>query len=148
MNAIGNRHIGANVRLMIVNNGCGAEFHIHPNMAANMRMGDRTYEFTSAGGHFGQKSKALIRHYAEDLGFIYMSASTKEEYLKKMGDFITPHRTDKPIVFEIFTQTEDESKANEIMRNLEESAGFVMKGLAKGILGTKNVEKVKRIMGK
>ena len=77
MNVIGNRHVGNNVRIMLINNGRGTEFRLY-NHPAN-RFGNDADPYMAAAGHFGSKSHRLIKHYAEDLGYEYMSASDKEE---------------------------------------------------------------------
>ena len=79
MNALGNRHVGNNIRLMVVNNGRGTEFRNYNHPAA--RFGESADAYMAAYGHYGKKSHDLMRHYAEDLGFEYMCAETKEEYL-------------------------------------------------------------------
>ena len=54
---------------------------------------------------------AILKHYAEDLGFEYLSASNKEEFLMNVDRFTTPEHLSKPLLFEVFTNSEDESKA-------------------------------------
>ena len=75
MNALGNRHLGKNIRIMLVNNGLGEEFKTFFNHC--YQWGEETNKFVAAEGHFGKKSPVLVRHYAEDLGFEYLSASNK-----------------------------------------------------------------------
>ena len=62
-------------------------------------------------------SPMLVKSMAEALGYEYMSASDKDEFTKVYERFVTPKLTDKPMIFEVFTNTEDESSALEIMRN-------------------------------
>ena len=76
MNVLGNRHVGNNVRLMLINNGCGAEFRLSVHLCEK-NFGDEAAPFMAAAGHFGNKSPQLIKHYAEDLGYEYLSASNK-----------------------------------------------------------------------
>lgn len=42
--------------------------------------GDDTDKFIAAKGHFGNQSKTLVRSYAENLGFEYLTASNKDEF--------------------------------------------------------------------
>lgn len=109
MNALGNRHIGRNIRILLVNNGKGTEFRNfnHPASAFE-RDADC---FMAADGHYGNKSSTLVRHYAEDLGFKYYSASTKEEYLKVKDEFFQSESAAYPMLLEVFTNSQDESKA-------------------------------------
>ena len=102
----------------------------------------------AATGHFGNKSHQLVKHYAEDLGYEYMSASSKEEYLTHVGRFLTPELTDKPMLFEIFTDSADESKALELMNHLEMSPEGAAKDMAKKILGPSGVQTLKKILKK
>lgn len=145
LNSIGNRHVGRNVRIMIVNNGLGVEFRINSCSA----LGTDVDEFVAAGGHFGHKSQNLLKHMAEDLGYKYLSASNKEEFLKVLPEFTTADIGDKPIIFELFVRPEDDKEAIRLMSNIETDAGNllregVMSGLRSvfGNVGVKNVKKI------
>ena len=109
MNVMGNHHVGRNVRIMLVNNGRGTEFRNYNHMA-NM-FGADADAYMAAAGHYGNKSKDLVKHYAEDLGFEYMSASSKDEFNSAYQRFVMADMTDKPMLFEVFTDSRDESDA-------------------------------------
>lgn len=109
MNVMGNRYVGCNVRIMLVNNGRGTEFRNYNHMA-NM-FGADADAYMAAAGHYGNQSKDLVKHYAEDLGFEYMSASSKDEFNSVYQRFVTADVTDKPMLFEVFTDSKDESDA-------------------------------------
>ena len=109
MNVMGNHHVGCNVRIMLVNNGRGTEFRNYNHMA-NM-FGTDADAYMAAAGHYGNKSKDLVKHYAEDLGFEYMSASSKDEFNSAYQRFVMADMTDKPMLFEVFTDSRDESDA-------------------------------------
>lgn len=146
MNALGNRHIGNNVRIMLVNNGLGEEFktffnHCYP-------WGAETNKFVAAEGHFGKKSPLLVKHYAEDLGFEYMCASNKDEFEKVYRHFVEPSITEKPMFFELFTTDEDEDEALYRMMNKYVTALGGAKTLAKQVLGEKGTKFVKELLGK
>ena len=79
LNVLGNRHVGKNVRIMLINNGRGTEFHNSDHPAS--KFGAEGDPYIAAAGHYGNKSPELVKHYAQDLGYEYMTASTKEEYL-------------------------------------------------------------------
>lgn len=111
MNVMGNHHVGRNVRIMLVNNGRGTEFRNYNHMA-NM-FGADADAYMAAAGHYGNKSKDLVKHYAEDLGFEYMSASSKKEFNSVYQRFVTADMTDKPMLFEVFIDSKDESDALE-----------------------------------
>jgi 2-succinyl-5-enolpyruvyl-6-hydroxy-3-cyclohexene-1-carboxylate synthase len=117
MNSIGNRHVGKNLRLLIVNNGCGVEFKKTYAMSYRL-LGEDVDPYVAAKGHFGHKSRNLVRHYAEDLGFEYITASNKEEFLSNITHF-TKESFNTPIVFEVFVNDSDEAKALNIIHNRE-----------------------------
>lgn len=144
MNSIGNRHVGKNLRLMVVNNGRGTEFrnYGHP---CNM-FGEEADLYMAAAGHYGDQSPVLLKHYAEDLGFTYLSARSKDEFITACPQFVDPEIGDKPIVFEVFTDYCDESKALEIISNLEKSATGEVKDVVKKILGEKGTSAAKKIL--
>lgn len=146
MNVVGNRHVGPNVRLLLVNNGKGTEFRNfnHPGAA----FGDEADLYIAAAGHYGNKSRALIRHYAEDLGWEYLSATTKEEYLAALDRFLAPGVGERPVLLEAFTTNEDESDALHTMMTLTTSAAGMAKNAVKGILGQKGVDFIKKTIMK
>lgn len=109
LNSICNRHVSNNIRIMVVNNGHGTEFSNYDHPAS--KMGNDVDRFVAAGGHNGCKSGVLLKHYAEDLGFKYISASNKEEFESVCKKFIAPVIGQQPILFEVFTNPEDESVA-------------------------------------
>lgn len=150
MNVLGNRHVTANIRILLVNNGKGTEFRNYTHFAS--KFGDEADEFIAAGGHYGDKSSVLVKHYAEDLGFVYLSANTKKEYLENLEFFCKPEIGDQPILFEVFTNNEDEDSALNIMRNLGTTKTGYIKKAAKNVvkeaLGQKGVEKFKKIIRK
>lgn len=146
MNSLGNRHVGANVRLMLINNGVGTEFKNYDHKAA--AFGDDADAFMAARGHYGAKSPDLVRHYAQDLGFEYLSASTKEEFLAHVERFAVPDVLEHPILFEVFVDSRDESKAVEVLNTLEVDTAAVAKDAARGILGDKGIRMAKRILGR
>lgn len=143
MNVLGNRHVGKNLRIMLVNNGKGAEFTQYNHYAA--LFGDKREEYIAAAGHFGNKSPALVRHYAQDLGFEYLSASDKSEFERVYERFVAPE-IGVPVLFEVFTDSGIESDALEAMKTIQESAARKVKEAAKGILGKARFDAVKRLI--
>lgn len=149
MNVMGNRHMPSNLRLMIINNGKGVEFRQHINRAA--QFGEDTDEYIAAAGHYGNKSRTLVRHYVEDLGFIYLSASNKNEFEVAVKKFVLPEKCEKPIVFEVFTDAENEDAALLSARTLdslayENTPETGAKKMVKKVLGEKGVEAVKKLI--
>lgn len=146
MNVLGNRHIGKNIRVLLINNSLGAEFHLFKQK--NSIYANNIDKYLSAGGHFGKKSPILVKHYAEDLGFEYLSASTKEEFVNVYQRFVTPELTEKPIIFEIFTSVEEDNEALYKMYNIEMSSKARIKKELKDILGEKIIAKIRNTVKK
>jgi 2-succinyl-5-enolpyruvyl-6-hydroxy-3-cyclohexene-1-carboxylate synthase len=148
MNVIGNRHIGNNVRILLINNSLGAEFHMFKQL--NSIYVDDIAKFLSAGGHYGKKSPYLVRHYAEDLGFEYLSAGSKEDFSAKYERFVTPDTLEKPMIFEVFTDVEDENQALWDMWHIEEDHSLKgeTKKIIKNVLGKNTIDKIIGIIGK
>lgn len=140
MNSLGNRHVGNNVRLLVVNNGKGTEFRNFYHIGS--MFGEDADKYIAAGGHFGNKSNHLLKHYAEDLGYRYMSASNKEEFNQLVDSFVNP-TIKESIIFEVFTKNEDESNAINYMWHLASNK----KGIAAG--QSNKIEKtIQKIVGK
>lgn len=146
MNSLGNRHVGKNLRIMLINNGIGTEFKNFNHPAA--AFGDEANKFMAAAGHYGNKSPDLVRHYAEDLNFIYLKAASKDEYLQALPTFISPKTVEHPMIFEIFTDSKDENDALRRMMGIDTSIQATVKNVVKGVLGKKNVELLKKIVRK
>lgn len=144
LNSLGNKEIGNNVRIMLINNGGGGEFHSYRHRASGL--GDVSQHLMAADGHNGDKSRNLVRHYATDLGFEYFSASNKQEFLKQVDHFIYDV-SDRPMIFEMFVNHDAE---NEAMRMIDdESAAQIRlkkrKKMIKKAIGSKNIEKIKAL---
>jgi len=116
LNALGNRHVGHNLRILLINNGLGFEFKKSYAMAYRL-MADEVDSYVAAAGHFGRKSPDLVRNYAENLGFEYLSASSKEEYENVFQRFVTTERVDHPMLLECFVASDDESVALNMIHN-------------------------------
>lgn len=146
MNVIGNRHVGNNIRIMIINNGRGNEFRLYTNPAR--MFGDETDEYISAARHFGNKSPYVVKHYAEDLGYEYFSAGSKEQFLEKYPRFVTSERTNRPMIFEVFTDTEDENTALYTVNHLLLSPKDQVKDTVKNLMGENAIKSIKSIFKK
>lgn len=145
MNVLGNRHVGRNVRIMLINNGKGTEFRNYNHPGA--QFGEDADEFIAAARHYGNKSHQLVKHYAEDLGYEYLTASSKDEYYKVVKRFTTNKVTEKPVLLEVFTNNEDESNALKMINSLQVSPDVVAKNFVKNMLGSKGMESLKKAKG-
>lgn len=146
MNSLGNRHVGKNVRIMVINNGKGTEFRNYNHPGA--QFGEESDLYIAAAGHFGKKSPDLLRHYSEDLGFEYLSASSKDEFEKNINRFVSEDLTECPILFEVFTDSEDESKALEMLQHVRVDVSSKAKEIVRSAVGDGTVKKLKSFLGK
>lgn len=132
INSLGNRFIKNNVRLLVINNGMGVEFR-KKDHACNV-FGDDAGSFMAAAGHFGNKSKTLVKDYAENLGYKYLSASSKDEFYINVKDFIGKEIS-QSIIFEVFTDLHDERNSVDLYRHIFTDAKVVMKDFLRSIVG-------------
>ena len=148
MNVVGNRHVGNNVRILLVNNGKGNEFrnYGHPCYF----LGDEADKYIAAAGHYGNMSNLLVKDYAENLGYEYITASNKEEFNNVVEKFLSPENNDKPMLFEVFTETEDESNALETILNMVVDNKTIVKDklkkAVKEIVGQRGIETIKKVI--
>lgn len=141
INVLGNRHRPTNLRILLVNNGRGTEFTNYNHPCS--RFGEAAVPFMAAAGHFGSQSRSLVKHFAEDLGSIYITADDKIGYSDAINTFLDKE-LNKSVIFEVFTTPEDESNSLEIMLNLKkestnnhQSLKEMVKHNAKRLLGEK-----------
>jgi len=99
MNAIWNRYVGSNVRILIYNNEGGGTFHWN-----NARDIDTLPLHTSAE-HF-----VNAQGWVESRGFRYFSAKTQEEFEDLLPEFVASE-SDQPICFEVFAKKEIDGKS-------------------------------------
>lgn len=152
MNVAGNRHVGNNVRILLINNGRGTEFrnYNHPGAV----FGEDADEYIAAARHYGNKSEKLIKHYATDLGFEYITASNKQDFLTNVDRFLTSELTSRPILFEVFTDSQDESDALYTINHLypkdvtKPSMKQIVKNEIKSIVGERVVKIGRAVLGK
>ena len=149
MNSLGNRHISTNVRIMVVNNGLGGEFKNSLGNVQKAGLGDFANDFISAYGHYGKESHELLKHYAQDLGFQYFSASNKEEFLNDIEKFITAENRDKPMLFEVFMEDHEDVSAIDLLKEIGETSYNNKQGIlkktkqvAKKIIGQSGITKI------
>ena len=138
INVLGNRHIGNNIRIMLINNGVGTEFrnYDHPCFP----LGDIANPYLAAAGHNGSKSTELIKDFARNLGYEYYTASNKKEFYNIYPYFIDSKEHAKPMIFEIFTSSKDESDALEMMLNIvRKSPKDILLEFSKKVVGNRGI---------
>lgn len=138
MNALGIRHLKNNVRVLLINNGGGAEFKV---MTRHWEECVNVESYISACGHNGN-----ARGWAENCGFTYLTASSKQELFNVKEDFLST--SEKPVLLEVFTNGEDEQKAIELftVKNRIITNEDKLKHLVGSILGPKGVTVIKKII--
>lgn len=140
MNSLGIRHIKNNVRVLLINNNSGAEFDI---MTEHWKMQPSLERYISASGHNGN-----AKGWSENCGFEYLSAKSKEEFLKVKSSFLSMN--EKPVILECFTHAGDETLANNILlseNSLQAKQGF-LKDTMKRIVGDRGIDMIKKITRK
>lgn len=147
INVLGNRHVGKNVRILLINNGKGTEFRHFNHYAA--QFGESADEYIAAAGHFGNKSKDLVKSFVTNLGYEYLSASTKDEFMSVYHPFVDPQMRAAPMVLEVFTDSVEESKALELIVEIDEGETLdKAKQFAKKIVGEKTFGIIKKMLKK
>lgn len=140
MNALGIRHIKNNIRVLLINNGGGAEFKI---MTRNWQNKINIEDYISANGHNG-----MAKGWAENCNFKYLSATTKENVRDAIDIFVSP--SEKPILMEVFTKGEDELSAMEsfISSNATIFPQNKLKKVVGNVIGNNGIELIKKIIKK
>ena len=149
LNSLGNRHVGNNIRILLINNTIGAEFKLSTHFCYAFE--EEADKYMAAAGHYGAKSPILVKHFAEDLGFQYLSATNKEEFLSALESFTTPQITDQPMLLEVFTNHEDENEALRLMTSIvyePQSIHNKVTSAIRSVVGEKGVNVIKSILGK
>jgi 2-succinyl-5-enolpyruvyl-6-hydroxy-3-cyclohexene-1-carboxylate synthase len=147
MNCLGNRHVGKNLRILLVNNGRGTEFRQYDHHTSHF--GDDADDYIAAAGHFGNKSRDLVKHYATSLGFEYYQSEDKQSVSKVLDDFTDSQHRDKSIIYEVFTDSREESKALEVIMHIQKDqavhAKSSLKNAIKSVLGENTLRQLKNL---
>lgn len=149
LNSLGNRDVGKNIRIILINNAVGAEFKLSSHVCYAFR--DDADKYMAAAGHFGAKSPVLVKHYAEDLGFQYLSATNKEEFMAALETFTNKEITEKPMILEVFTTHENENEALKLMTTIIENEKTLKQKVGESIrsvAGEKGFNAIRGILGK
>lgn len=92
VNALWNRHIGNNIRIMLLNNSGASIFHVFPTDAFLPTIDD----FTAA------RHSQTAAGWALSCGFKYIKANGQDEFDENLAIF-NDTASDKPVLFEVFT---------------------------------------------
>lgn len=99
MNAIAIKNRKNNIRIMVINNGGGAEFHIMPD----------SNSLPNIDCHIGAAHDRKVKGWAESMGYEYLSADSKETFNQALRLFINDSHS-KPVIFEVFTNMKEDGE--------------------------------------
>lgn len=129
LNATLNQNLGKNVRILIINNNCGGEFH-HVYKGSSIS----DIDLHIAAGH-----KFKLKDWCESINVDYHSASNFEELEVQYKDFVKEQ--EKAQILEVFTNADlDTKQLHEYFRmNKKYKTNIVLKGIKKILKGIKKV---------
>ena len=149
MNSLGNRHIGNNLRVLVINNGIGDEFRMNTS-PAYIALDEDVRPYVAAEGHFGTSDTDTIKAYTESLGYKYMRATSKNEFIHNMQEFVSEH-SEKAIVFEVKVKKEDDTNAMDMIRHIvrRDEVKSLTKGVIrkfKAVIGEEKINAIKTLL--
>jgi len=97
MNAAGIKHISNNIRIILLNNGGGSEFHFFMNKK----------DIPSINDNICAEHRKSARGWIESLGYEYYSASSKNELDETLQTFVK--ESGRPKFLEVFTDMETDA---------------------------------------
>lgn len=135
MNAAGLRSISNNVRIILLNNGGGSEFHFF--------MGKE--KISTINDYICAEHTKKAEGWIKSLGYDYYSAENKEELDAVIKAFGEP--SDKPMFLEILTDMEYEAiNIKKMYKSNSPDSSSGLKDVVKAILPHKQVNKLKKIV--
>lgn len=149
MNVLGNRDIGNNLRILLINNGLGDEFRMSKSPSYKA-LGEDVRPYVAAEGHFGHNETTIVKAYVESVGYRYLTASNKDEFIKQVDEFVS-NEINQSIVFEVKIAAEDDTEAVDlishiIMRDNHESLKKRLKKKIKAVLGEEKVSAIQTLL--
>ena len=79
-----------------------------------------------------------------------MSAANKEEYLSLIDQFVDSNVADQPMIFEVFTNTAEESKAYEaiqyVMVDSKTTLITKLKNVVRSVVGQSGIDVIKKVI--
>ncbi len=121
MNAIAIKHRKNNIRILLINNGGGAEFHIAPN----------SNSIPTIDLHIGAAHDRKAKGWAESQGYEYLSADSKESLEAALDSFVSREH-DAPVFLEVFTDMKNDGEhILSVYRYLESQIQPVLKEMEK-----------------
>lgn len=135
MNAAGLRSISSNVRIILLNNGGGSEFHFF--------LGKE--KIPTIDSYICAEHNKTAEGWIRSLGYDYYSATTKEDFDNAIVKF--GKKSNKPLFLEVFTKMEEDAVLTRKMyKDNSQSPNRSIKDVLKAVLSDKQIRKVKRII--
>lgn len=100
MNALWNGHVGANLRILLLNNGGGGIFHTLPGL----EMSGTSHKFITA------VHKTSAKGWAEERGFLYLRAENEEQLTEAVQILTRPEPMEQPVLVEVFTNKNKDAR--------------------------------------
>lgn len=100
MNALWNKYVGKNVRIVVMNNSGGAIFYNYPG----------ENNIPTIGKHIAAEHTTSIKDWVVSRGFKYLSATNKEEVNSAIEEMVKQD-SDSPIILEAFTEKHEDINA-------------------------------------
>lgn len=138
MNAAGLRSIGPNVRIILLNNCGGSEFHFF--------IGNK--KIPTINDYISAEHSNIAAGWAISLGYDYYCASTREEFDAVIGKF--GEKSDAPMFLEVLTDMENDAAITRefYASNAPQSAKAKTKSLIKKMLSDKTIAAVRKLLHK
>lgn len=148
MNALGNRHVPSNIRILVVNNGLGFEMKFPTSWGCSIAnsIGVSEDNYVCAAGHYAQPD--LLMLYAKGLNFDFTRVHTKEEYLDILNQFISAEYMNRPMILEMVVDSEDEDVALNAIGSIMVDESNAAKATIKKMIGKKRINAIKKMIGR
>ena len=148
MNALGNRHVPSNIRILVVNNGLGFEMKFPASWGYSIAnaIGVSEDNYVCAAGHYS--SPDLIKSYVYGLGFEYLKVSTKDQYFDCLPKIVSNEKQDRTLVVEIVVNSENEDAALNLIGSIMVDESNAAKAAIKKAIGKKGIDAIKKMMGR
>lgn len=136
MNSLMIKHIKNNVRILLLNNGGGAEFYQNNKLYKELDL------------HTAAAHEHSAKNWAQTCQFSYLCASDEDELLVQMNDFLDD--SDRPIILEVFTNKQTDKLALDKLYSLyrQTTIESMIKDKAKSVLSRNEFSGLRKILRK
>ena len=100
MNALWNRYVGKNLRILLCNNSGGGIFHSYPNQK----------NVPTLDEHIAAEHHTSAEAWVRSRGFTYLSCRNKAEFDSALPQLLA-EETDAPVILEMFTDKEADAES-------------------------------------